>query len=174
MEWCLYHPDYGYYRSEGMKIGRAGTITPALASIPVWAPHRQTTFSDGRGIGRWALRRTGNGGGEGCFVRIFWIGRKQMNLHSTIVCVISSSRQPPIAERTERKALPTRESGRVSWIRPEEFRNGKVGIEGCLLSNELVDAFLFIGWFRSRSSERNLCHRRGDLFEDWWGEPSDR
>src|SRR4030043_753876 len=24
MEWCLYHPEYGYYRTEGAKIGREG------------------------------------------------------------------------------------------------------------------------------------------------------
>ena len=24
MDWCLYHPRYGYYRSEGVKIGRGG------------------------------------------------------------------------------------------------------------------------------------------------------
>ena len=24
MDWCLYHPCYGYYRSEGIKIGRQG------------------------------------------------------------------------------------------------------------------------------------------------------
>jgi SAM-dependent MidA family methyltransferase len=36
MEWCLYHPDEGYYRSEEMEIGRDGDFYTSPCVHPLF------------------------------------------------------------------------------------------------------------------------------------------
>ncbi len=36
MEWCLYHPNYGYYHSEGVKTGKEGDYYTAPCVHPLF------------------------------------------------------------------------------------------------------------------------------------------
>jgi SAM-dependent MidA family methyltransferase len=64
--------------------------------------------------------------------------------------------------------------GKVFWIDPEAFEQGKAYIEGCFLSNELVDAFPVhqVIFDRGILKEVYVTQDRGQLKEQW-EEPSD-
>jgi SAM-dependent MidA family methyltransferase len=64
--------------------------------------------------------------------------------------------------------------GKVFWINPEAFEQGKCLIEGCFLSNELVDAFPVhqVIFNRGILKEVYVTQDHGQLKEQW-GELSD-
>ena len=43
MEWCLYHPDFGYYQTEGEKIGKEGDYY--TSHLPAMLDHRASEDS---------------------------------------------------------------------------------------------------------------------------------
>jgi len=60
------------------------------------------------------------------------------------------------------------------WISPEAFEKGKVQIQGCFLSNELVDAFPVHRVVLDRGSLKEIyVTQQNGQFEEQWGEPSD-
>jgi SAM-dependent MidA family methyltransferase len=81
----------------------------------------------------------------------------------------------PLFLKEQRERLREKErEGRVFWINPKKFVEGKVQIQGCFLSNELVDAFPVHRVIVDRGvlKEIYVTHRNGQ-FEEQWGELSD-
>jgi SAM-dependent MidA family methyltransferase len=66
-------------------------------------------------------------------------------------------------------------AGKVFWLNPEVFKNGQFKIEGCFLSNELIDAFPIhrVVLDQGRLKEIYLNQKHGQLEEEW-GELSDK
>jgi SAM-dependent MidA family methyltransferase len=77
-----------------------------------------------------------------------------------------------LIEQRERLFEKERE-GRVFWIDPKRFVEGKVQIQGCFLSNELVDAFPVhrVIFDQGVLKEIYVTQRDGHL-EEQWGELS--
>ncbi|HUL30971.1 MAG TPA: class I SAM-dependent methyltransferase, partial [Thermodesulfobacteriota bacterium] len=80
---------------------------------------------------------------------------------------------PFLKEQRKRSSEKERE-GRVFWIDSKLFEEGKVQIQGCFLSNELVDAFPVHRVILDQGKLREIyvTHRNGQ-FEEQWGELSD-
>lgn len=139
MNLCLYHPIHGYYNTEGGKIGKKGDYYTSPSVHPVF----------GRLIGR-QLKEMDDllGGGE------FWVvevGAGKGTLARDILDGLAED-HPPFFERLrygivetsspfleEQKTRLASHKGKVAWFDLQEVR--KACFQGCLLANELIDAF---------------------------------
>ncbi|HMB16349.1 MAG TPA: SAM-dependent methyltransferase, partial [Pelovirga sp.] len=139
MEHALYHPDYGYYTSARTRIGKQGDFFTSSSVHPCF----------GRLIARqleqmWQLLGRGNfvvaeqGAGEGHLAVDVLDAIKEdfpsfyQSLSYRIVEI------SPDARRRQQETLQQHvAAGRVDWCVLDDL----VGMRGCLLSNELVDAF---------------------------------
>ena len=176
MEWCLYHPEYGYYRTEGAKIGREGDYYTSPCVHPLFGhlvAKQLFQMAEALGGGRFDVLEMGGGRGFLCEDILDWAKTNRSSFYHRLRYLLLETAPHLQKEQRERLSEQERE-GRVCWIGPEEFRNGKVEIEGCLLSNELVDAFPVHRVVSDRGHLKEIyVTRREDRFEDWWGEPSD-
>ena len=143
MKWCLYHPGYGYYRTEGAKIGREGDYYTSPCVHPLFGhlvAKQLFQMAEVLGGGRFDVLEMGGGRGFLCEDILDWAKTNRSSFYHRLRYLLLETAPHLLKEQRERLSEHERE-GRVCWIGPEEFRNGKVEIEGCLLSNELVDAF---------------------------------
>jgi SAM-dependent MidA family methyltransferase len=137
MEMSLYEPGLGYYSSESTEIGRAGDFYTS--------PHLHTVF--GAMIGKqleemWEVmgRPTdfcavefGAGAGYMCKDILDYLHNKELFNSLTYVLV----EQNPFIQNKQ-KILLEIFSGKITWV---SSLKGLSNIKGCILSNELLDAF---------------------------------
>jgi SAM-dependent MidA family methyltransferase len=136
MDMALYYPGLGYYTSEGTEIGKSGDYYTS--------PHLHPVF--GAMLGRQAeemweimgrprrfdIVEFGSGRGWLSSDMLRYLRGKEIfeSLNYTIVEL-----NPHMKEK--QKQLLSEFSGKISWAVP----NGPEDIRGCVLSNELLDAF---------------------------------
>ncbi len=143
MEWCLYHPEDGYYRSERMRIGRDGDFYSSPCVHPLFGgliAKQLCQISERLGGAFFDIAEQGAGRGFLCEDILQWAKQKSPAFYERIRYHLIESSPPSLKEQKERLVEHQRE-GKVFWIDPETFEQGKTLIEGCFLSNELVDAF---------------------------------
>ncbi|MEO5656218.1 MAG: SAM-dependent methyltransferase, partial [Nitrospiria bacterium] len=136
MDLALYAPGLGYYMRDAGRIGAQGdyytsgnlhplfgeTVARQLDEMAALAGPGFTVIEQGAGRGALAydvLRATSSEGSDGPWPYLI------------------VERSPAMVERQRQVLAPWAASGRVSWI--EAFPNQPVN--GCIVSNELVDAF---------------------------------
>jgi SAM-dependent MidA family methyltransferase len=143
MEWCLYHPDYGYYHAEGVKIGKGGDYYTAPSVHPFFGgmvAGQLMQMSGLLGTERFTVVEMGAGRGFLCLDILDWArGNAPSFYHRLDYRLVDVSRRF-VDEQKERLAFHARE-GKVSWGEEGEREEGGRMIDGCFLSNELVDAF---------------------------------
>ena len=143
MEWCLYHPTFGYYQTEDVRIGKEGDyytgpcVHPLFGSLIAKQLRQMSEIIGGEGFD---VIEMGGGRGFLCEDILHWAKEKApsfyQNLHYTLI------ETAPCFLREQKKRLAEEEKeGKVFWMNPEEFERGEDLFEGCFLSNELVDAF---------------------------------
>ena len=139
MEQCLYHPEFGYYTSPRNRIGKEGDFFTSS----------NVHFLFGRLIARqleqmWQLLGRGEftvaeqGAGEGhlCLDILDALAEEFPEFYQTVnyrIAEISPDDQMRQASQLQRHV----DAGRVTWCRLEDLQ----GMQGCFLSNELIDAF---------------------------------
>lgn len=139
MEHCLYHPEFGYYTSARTRIGKEGDFFTSSS----------VHFLFGRLIARqlhqmWQLLGEGDftiaeqGAGEGhlCGDILDATAKEYPDFYAALryrIVEISPDHQQRQADNLK----PHLQAGRVEWCALEELQ----GMEGCFLTNELVDAF---------------------------------
>ena len=139
MEQCLYHPEFGYYTSPRNRIGKEGDFFTSSS----------VHFLFGRLIARqleqmWQLLGRGEftvaeqGAGEGhlCLDILDALAEEFPEFYQTVnyrIAEISPDDQMRQASQLQRHV----DAGRVTWCRLEDLQ----GMQGCFLSNELIDAF---------------------------------
>ncbi|NOQ50590.1 MAG: hypothetical protein GQ578_00005 [Desulfuromonadaceae bacterium] len=139
MEQCLYHPEFGYYTSPRNRIGKEGDFFTSS----------NVHFLFGRLIARqleqmWQLLGRGEftvaeqGAGEGhlCLDILDALAEDFPEFYQTVnyrIAEISPDDQMRQASQLQRHV----DAGRVTWCRLEDLQ----GMQGCFLSNELIDAF---------------------------------
>ena len=143
MDWCLYHPQFGYYQTEGIKIGKEGdyytsSCVHGLFGYLVAKQLRQ--MSEILGGEAFDLVEMGGGRGFLCEDILHWAKEKAPSFYRNLRYTIIETAPSFLREQKERFAGEER-AGKVFWMNPEELSRGKDLFEGCLLSNELVDAF---------------------------------
>jgi len=143
MEWCLYHPEDGYYRSERMSIGRDGDFYTSPCVHPLFGgliAKQLSQISERLEGAFFDVVEQGAGKGFLCKDILQWAKQKSPAFYERIRYHLIEPSPPLLKEQEERLAEHQKE-GKVFWIDPETFEQGEALIEGCFLSNELVDAF---------------------------------
>ncbi len=176
MDWCLYHPEYGYYQSEGVTIGKQGDYYTSPSVSPLFGHLiAKQLFQMAEILGREAFDVVEMGGGRGflCKDILDWAKRSAPAFYQQLRYHLVETSAPFSKEQRERLSEKERE-GRVFWIEPKQFEDGEVQMEGCFLSNELVDAFPVhrVIVDRGELKEIYVTHRDG-RFEEQWGKLSD-
>jgi SAM-dependent MidA family methyltransferase len=176
MDWCLYHLSYGYYASEGTKIGKDGDYYTSACVHPLFGHLiAKQLIQMAEILGGEAFDVIEMGGGRGflCQDILDWSKRNSPSIYGRLRYHLIETAPHFLREQKERLAKWKRE-GKVSWIPLEAFEARRIQAEGCFLSNELVDAFPVhrIVFDHGKIKESHITQQNGELVEQW-GEPSD-
>ena len=176
MDWCLYHPNYGYYASDRTKIGKDGDYYTSSCVHPLFGHLIAKQLVQMAGIlGGETFDVIEMGGGRGflCGDIIAWSKRNAPSFYERLRYHLIERTPGALKEQRERLAKWEKE-GKVSWFPLEIFEAGGVRWEGCVLSNELIDAFPVhrIVFDHGKIKESYITQQNGGLVEQW-GEPSD-
>ncbi len=139
MELCLYHPEYGYYSASRQRIGRSGdffTSSSVHALFGQLICRQLYEMWQLLGENQFTVVEQGAGEGHLCLDILDEAQRIDPrfydNLRYVLVEIGADGR-----ERQQRLLETHAAAGRLAWSSLGEMQ----GIQGCFLSNELVDAF---------------------------------
>jgi SAM-dependent MidA family methyltransferase len=176
MEWCLYHPEYGYYRSEKTRIGRDGDYYTGPCVHPLFGHLiAKQLLQMAEILGKETFDVVEMGGGRGflCKDILDWASKNSPSFYQHLRYHLIETAPHFLREQKVRLSEHGGE-GKVFWLNPEEFRNGEFKIEGCFLSNELVDAFpVHRVVFDHGSLKEIYVNQENDQLGEKWREPSD-
>jgi SAM-dependent MidA family methyltransferase len=143
MEWCLYHPDYGYYQSARATIGKGGDYYTAPSVHPFFGggvARQLMQMSELVGTERFTVVEMGAGQGFLCMDILAWARQNAPAFYRRLDYRPLESSRRFIKNQKKILALYERE-GKVCWDEDGEMDRSERPIDGCFLSNELVDAF---------------------------------
>lgn len=171
MEWCLYHPDYGYYRSERMNIGRDGDFYTSPCVHPLFGgliAKQLSQMSEQWGGPFFDVVEQGGGRGFLCEDVLQWAKKNSSVFYQHLRYHLIETSPFLLKEQRERLVEHEKE-GKVFWMDPEAFEEGRALVEGCFLSNELVDAFPVhqVIFDRGNLKEIYVTQDHGQLKEQW-------
>ncbi len=176
MEWCLYHPRYGYYQSGGAKIGKEGDYYTGPCVHPLFGGMVAKQLSQMAEIlaeGSFHVIEMGSGRGFLCQDILNWAKRRNPPFFQSLRYTLLETNPHFMREQKERLRL-YEEEGKIGWMDSETFEKGGVSVMGCILSNELIDAFpvhqVIMDQGRLKEVYVTSCH---DQLEEIWGELSD-
>jgi SAM-dependent MidA family methyltransferase len=139
MEHCLYHTEYGYYSSGRACRGREGDYYTSPFVHPIFgALIGRQVAQMWRILGAGAFEIVEMGGGEGylCLDILDYLRHEEPQFYDLLLYRMVE-KSPLVIEEQRRLLAPHKE--RVCWQWPEEITEQR--IQGCFLSNELVDSF---------------------------------
>lgn len=139
MEQCLYHPDYGYYTTPRIRIGKEGdffTSTSVHSLFGRLIARQLEQMWQLLGKGEFTIAEQGAGEGYLCLDVLDALAvdapefYRQLNYR---IVEISPDHQRGQVDNLQQHIA----AGRVQWCSLADLQ----GMQGCFLSNELVDAF---------------------------------
>jgi SAM-dependent MidA family methyltransferase len=176
MEWCLYHPEYGYYLSEKVKIGRNGDYYTSPCVHPLFGgliAKQLSQMSTQLGGKTFDVVESGGGRGFLCEDILQWARNNSPAFYQCVCYYLIETAPFFLKEQRERLAQYIK-AGKIFWMDPEAFEKGRDQIEGCFLSNELVDAFpVHRVIFDHGSLKEIYINRDHDQLKEQWGGLSD-
>jgi len=143
MEWCLYHSDDGYYRSKRTGIGKDGDFYTSPSVHPLFGgliAKQLSQMSEHLGSQFFDIVEQGGGRGFLCDDVLRWAKKNRPAFYQRLRYTLIETSPCLFTEQKKRLGEHERE-GKVFWMDPEAFEGRKNFLEGCFLSNELVDAF---------------------------------
>ena len=177
MEWCLYHPHYGYYQSGRAKIGKDGDFYTSPSVHPLFGQLIAKQLSQmAEMLGGETFDVVEMGGGKGflCEDILNWTKRNRPAFYHRLKYHLLDTSPFFLKEQKERLTEQERE-GKVDWIGSKEFEDGRIRIEGCFLANELVDAFpVHRVIFDQGTLKEIYVTQENGSFKEQWGNLSDR
>ncbi len=176
MEWCLYHPDDGYYRSERKCIGRDGDFYTSPCVHPLFGgliAKQLVQMSEQLEGASFDVVEQGGGRGFLCQDILQWAKKNSSVFYQRLRYHLIEISPFLLKEQRERLGEIEKE-GKVFWMDAEAFEKGRDLMEGCFLSNELVDAFPVhqVIFDHGNLKEVYVTKDEGQLKEQW-GELSD-
>jgi SAM-dependent MidA family methyltransferase len=176
MEWCLYHPEHGYYRSERPKIGKDGDYYTSPCVHPLFGgmiAKQLSQMADLLGGETFNVVEMGGGRGFLCEDILNWAKKNRPACYRLLKYHLLESATHFLREQKERLSEYEKE-GKVFWVETEDFEDQKAQIQGCFLSNELIDAFPVhrVIFDHGDLKEIYVTQDDGQLKEDW-SAPSD-
>ena len=176
MEWCLYHPEYGYYQTKGASIGKEGDYYTSPSVNPLFGHligKQLFQMAELLGGENFDVVEMGAGSGLLCEDILDWAKRNMPTFYQRLRYHLIETVRPLSQQQGERLSEEERE-GKVFRMDSKKFRDGEIRIQGCFLSNELVDAFPVHRVIHNEGNVRELyVTQREGQFEERWGEPSD-
>jgi SAM-dependent MidA family methyltransferase len=176
MEWCLYHPKYGYYQTKGTRIGKEGdyytspSVSPLFGHLIGKQLFQMAEFLGGENFD---VVEMGAGTGFLCEDILDWAKKNLPDFYQRLRYYLIETAPSFSQEQRERLAEKERE-GKVFRMDSKKFNAGEIRIQGCFLSNEFVDALPVHRVILDRGNLRELyVTQREGQFEERWGEPSD-
>ena len=144
MDLCLYHPKYGYYSSNREKIGKRGDYYTSPCVHPIFGGmiakqiHQMWVLMGRRS--RFHIVEFGAGKGLLCHDILCSLRQERPDFFQ---CLSYGMVEPSPFLRSEAENLLLGEGfgEKVQWIVPQEVESGDFRVEGCILSNELIDSF---------------------------------
>ncbi|MBI3933209.1 MAG: SAM-dependent methyltransferase [Acidobacteria bacterium] len=161
MELCLYHPQYGYYNTARVKLGKHGDFYTSAHTGPVFARllarHFELLWHELGQPERFDLVELGPGDGWFAAELLPWIAKRfpEFSAHFNYIAV----EQSPIQRaRLVDKLAPFAGCVRILEHFPDSAGEGK-GITGCIFANEFFDALPvhILVWRNGRWLERYVC-----------------
>lgn len=143
MEWCLYHPQYGYYSTGRVRIGKEGDYYTGPCVHPLFGgmvAKQLFQMAERLGEDHFEVVEIGAGRGLLCQDVLDWADKNAPRFLKGLRYLLVETSAPLLKEQKER-LHPYEAKGQVRWMDPASFEGGEGGITGCILSNELVDAF---------------------------------
>lgn len=136
---CLYHPEYGYYTSARTRIGKEGDFFTSSSVHSLFGrlvARQLEQMWRLLGCCEFTIAEQGSGEGHLCGDILDAAAEEfpefYAKLHYRIVEISPDHRQRQAGNLSQHL-----EAGRVKWCGLDDLR----GMEGCFLTNELVDAF---------------------------------
>jgi SAM-dependent MidA family methyltransferase len=139
MEQALYHPDYGYYCAPRSRVGRQGdffTSSSVHACFGRLIARQLEQMWHLLGGGSFTIAEQGAGEGHLCLDILDGLAQDYPDCYAQVDYRIVEFGDAACARQRQLLADHVA-AGRVDWCTLDELQ----GMEGCLLSNELVDAF---------------------------------
>jgi len=143
MDWCLYHPRYGYYQSGGTKVGKGGDYYTSPCVHPVFGhliAKQLLQMAEVLGGDSFDVVEVGAGRGFLCKDILHWMKGKAPDFYQRIRYHLVETAPFLLSEQRVRLARED-EEGKVFWLDPKTLRGRRDWVVGCILSNELFDAF---------------------------------
>lgn len=138
---CLYEPGLGYYTSPGRKVGAEGDF---YTSITVHAAFGRVIAREIAQMWRcmgnpvdFTLVECGAANGQLACDIMDYLSQHEAELYRTLRLVLVE--QEPSLESVQREKLAAH-INKLSWLSPDQFASGSFTFNGCLYSNELIDA----------------------------------
>ena len=143
MDWCLYHPLYGYYSSGQVRIGKEGDFYTAPSVHPVFGSLVARQLCQMREIvggETFTILEVGAGRGFLCADILAWIRKHDRECYDRLDYQIVELSPRFREEQQDRLAVEV-ERGKVHWLSEADLSEPGFSLRGCVLANELVDAF---------------------------------
>ena len=176
MEWCLYHPEYGYYQSGRARIGREGDYYTGPSVHPLFGHlvgKQLCQMAELLGGETFDLVEMGGGRGFLCEDILGWAKKNRPLFYHRLRYHLLETAPHFLEEQKERLSQFGKER-KVIWMDPERLDEGKELMEGCFLSNELIDAFPVHRVVLDKGGLKEIYVTQHDgLLEEQWAEPSD-
>jgi SAM-dependent MidA family methyltransferase len=173
MEWCLYHPEYGYYQLEKRRMGKEGDYYTSPCVHPLFGglvAKQLSQMSEQLGGEFFDVVEIGGGRGFLCEDVLQWAKKNSSAFYQPLrYHLIETS--PFLLNEQKERLVEYEKDGKVFWMDPEAFETGKNWIEGCFLSNELIDAFPVhqVIYDHEQLKEIYVTQDQGQLKEEWRG-----
>jgi SAM-dependent MidA family methyltransferase len=176
MEWCLYHPEYGYYQTKGTRIGKEGDYYTSPSVSPLFGHligKQLFQMAELLGGENFDVVEMGAGSGFLCEDILDWAEKNLPDFYQRLRYYLVEI--APLFSQEQRERLAEKERERkVFRTDSKKFSDGEIHIQGCFLSNELIDAFPVHRVILDRGNLRELyVTQREGQFEERWGELSD-
>jgi SAM-dependent MidA family methyltransferase len=137
MALCLYHPEYGYYMAPRERIGKQGDFFTSSSVHSLFGrliARQLCQMWDLLGRGSFTIAEQGSGEGHLCLDILEAAAEENPEFYQSL-CYRLVEISPDSRECLGKLLVRHRE--RVDWCSMDDL----AGMEGCFLSNELVDAF---------------------------------
>ena len=139
MQQALYHPEYGYYTSARQRIGKQGdyfTSSSVHACFGRLIARQLVQMWQLLGQNNFTIAEQGAGEGHLCFDILDTLEEETPELYSRLEYRLVEI-SPDNRQRQRNTLEKHLAAGRVDWCALEDLQ----GMEGCFVSNELIDAF---------------------------------
>jgi SAM-dependent MidA family methyltransferase len=144
MNLCLYHPSYGYYCSEGEKIGKRGDYYTSPCVHPIFGQLiAKQIYQMWVLMGRkssFGIVEFGSGKGLLCHDILCYLRKEKPDFFGSLSYQMVET-NPFFRREGENLLLENGLGEKVQWVVPKELESENFRVRGCVLSNELIDSF---------------------------------